>query len=60
MSDVEKRMSELMLPIDKQILMCDNKEDQLMMACAMMQRTKEIFEYHLGVNGRKTMFRDYI
>jgi hypothetical protein len=60
MNDVEKRMSELMLPIDKQILMCDEKEDQLMLACAMLQRSKEIFDFLLGVEGRKKMFKDLV
>jgi hypothetical protein len=59
MSDISKRMSELMEPIDRQILMCDNREDMLMMACAMMQRTREIFDQHLGPAGRMRMFKDY-
>ena len=53
-------MSELMLPIEQQILMCDDREDQLMMACAMLQRTRELFDYHLGEAGRKKMFKDLI
>jgi hypothetical protein len=28
-----------------------------MLACAMLQRTKEIFDAILGVEGRKEMFR---
>ena len=57
---LEKRMSELMRPIEQQILMCDSREDQLMMACAMLQRTRELFDYHIGEEGRKTMFKDLI
>ena len=52
-------MSELMRPIEQQILMCDDREDQLMFACAMMQRTRELFDYHVGEEGRKQMFKDY-
>ena len=40
MIDVEARMRELCRPIEQQILMCDNKEDILMMACAMLQHVK--------------------
>jgi len=58
MSDIEKRMFELMTTIDKQILMCDNAEDQLMFACAMMQRAREIFDFQLGEDKRKMMFKD--
>ena len=59
MSKIQKRMEELMSPIEQQILMCDDREDQLMMACAMLQRTRELFDYHLGEEGRKKMFKEY-
>lgn len=54
------RMAELMAPIEQQILMCDNREDILMMACAMMQRTNEIFVNELGEDGAKIMYEDYV
>ena len=59
-SDIQLRMTELMRPIEQQILMCDSREDQLIMACAMLQRTRELFDYHIGEDGRKTMFKDLI
>ena len=57
---VNKRMDELMKPIDRQIMMSDSREELLMIACAMMQRTTEIFEAELGVNGRKQMYKDWV
>jgi len=51
-------MAELMEPVDQQLLMCDDRNEQLMMACAMMQRVKEVFDLHIGEAGRKTMFKD--
>ena len=57
---VAQRMDELMGPIDRQIMMSDSREELLMLACAMMQRTTEIFEAELGVNGRKQMYKDYV
>jgi len=60
MSNIEKRMSELMILIDKSILLTDNDNDRLMLACAMMQRTNEIFEQVLGEEGRKLMYKDYV
>jgi hypothetical protein len=56
----KQRMAELMAPIEQQILMCDNREDILMMACAMMQRTHEIFVNELGEDGAKIMYEDYV
>ena len=55
-----KRMLELMVPIEQQILMCDSREDLLMFACAMMQRTHEIFLLELGENGAKLMYEEFI
>ena len=60
MNEIEQRMKELMAPVEQQIMMCDDREDQLMMACAMLQRTRELFDYHLGEAGRKTMFKDLV
>lgn len=60
MSEVEQRMTELMAPVEQQIMMCDDREDQLMMACALLQRTRELFDYHIGEEGRKRMFKDLI
>ena len=60
MSDVQKRMAELMAPVEQQIMMCDDEKDLLMMACAMLQRTKELLDQTLGEEGRKEMFKDLI
>ena len=65
MNDSEKgqvaaRMAELMRPVDQQIMMCDDREEVLMMACAMMQRIKEIFDSQIGVDGRKQIFQEYV
>ena len=53
-------MAELMAPVDKQIMMCDDGHELLMMACAMLQRTRELFDHALGEQGRKEMFKELI
>ena len=58
MSEIQDRMNELMQPIDQQIMMCDDRNDVLMLACAMLQRVREIFDSQLGVDGRRKMFKD--
>ena len=60
MDAVSKRMNELAAPIERQILMCDNREELLMMACVMLQRTREIFDQELSVEGRKRMFEELV
>jgi hypothetical protein len=57
---IEQRMSTLMTVIDTAIVSTNDRNDQLMLACAMMQRTREIFDATLGVEGRKQMFRELV
>jgi hypothetical protein len=58
MSNTKERMSELMELIDQSIQLTDNENDMLMLACAMMQRTNEIFTQLLGKEGTKLMYKD--
>lgn len=58
MSDVTNRMLELMRPIEQQIMMCDSREDVLMLACAMLDKAKTILDSQIGVEGRKTIISD--
>lgn len=60
MDNTETRMRELMVLIDKSLLLTDNDNERLMLACAMMQRTNEIFEGVLGEEGSKLMYKDYV
>ena len=60
MSATKERMTELMDLIDKSIQLTDNQNDMLMLACAMMQRTNEIFTQVLGEEGRKLMYKDMV
>jgi transcriptional regulator with PAS, ATPase and Fis domain len=55
---VRKRMAELMEPVDRQIMMTDDPKEMLMIACAMMQRTNEIFRQVLGEQGARNMYED--
>jgi len=57
---VQQRMAELMEPIDRQILMCDDKEELLMLACAMLTSVKDIFDQEIGPDGRKKMFKGFV
>lgn len=52
-------MRQLMKPIEKQIMMCDSREDLLMMASAMMITVKDIFDQELTEEGRRKMFAPY-
>jgi len=58
MSKITDRMEELCAPIEQQILMCDNREDILMMACAMLTHVKTMLDSQIGIEGRKTIIGD--
>jgi hypothetical protein len=60
MNTLAKRMEELMVLVDKSLLLTDNDNERLMLACAMMQRTNEIFEEILGEQGRKSMYKELV
>lgn len=55
--DVIARMQELMLPIDRQIMMCDNVEDVLMLASNMLVTAKMIYVQNLGGAGAKELLQ---
>jgi len=58
--DTQQRMTEIMVLIDQSITLTDDRNELLMLACAMLQRTREIFDGTLGVEGRKEMFKDLV
>jgi len=58
MIGVQERMRELCKPIEQQILMCDSREDILMMACAMLQHVKTMMDTQIGVEGRKQIIKE--
>jgi hypothetical protein len=60
MNTLAKRMEELMILVDKSLLLTDSDNERLMLACAMMQRTNEIFEEILGTEGRKSMYKELV
>jgi hypothetical protein len=59
MSNIQKRMAEMMVVIDESIQLTDDRNELLMLACAMLQRVREIFDSELGEEGRRKMFKEY-
>ncbi len=55
---VSQRMAALMKPIEKQIMMCDDDSEIMMLACAMLSTAKRIMDNRLGLEGRREMFRE--
>jgi hypothetical protein len=49
-----------MKPIDRQIMMCDNVEDLLMLASNMMVTAKMIYVQQLGGEGAKLLIQKMV
>ena len=56
---LQTKLRELMKPIDSQIMMCDDKNDILLFACAMVTRASRILDEQIGIEGRKQIMKDY-
>jgi hypothetical protein len=55
-----QRLAELMEPIDRQIMMCDNVQDVLMLASNMMVTAKEIYVQNLGGAGTRELLQKMV
>jgi len=55
-----KRMSELMIPIDNQIMMCDDRGELIMFASAMLAGSRQIFLANLGAESTLLLFREVV
>lgn len=58
--NVKNKMMELNRPIDEAILMCDNREEILMLASMMLISIKDIFDTQIGIDGRKDIFKSML
>ena len=58
--DIKSRMEELMEPIDRQIMMCDNVDDVLMLASNMMITARLIYIQQLGGAGAKLLLQEMV
>jgi|TARA_R110000803_G_scaffold136957_1_gene203979 hypothetical protein len=58
MSKIQQRMAQLMQPIHKQIMLCDTREETMMLACVMLQSTFNILNASIGSEGRKEIITE--
>jgi len=58
--NVKNKMMELNRPIDEAILMCDSREEILMLASMMLISIKDIFDTQICIDGRKDIFKSML
>ena len=56
---IERRIERLMLPIETQIMMCDDQNDLLLLAVGMLRKTSLIFENKYNSEGRKAVIESF-
>tara|TARA_B100001113_G_C20511449_1_gene363170 strand:- start:205 stop:414 length:210 start_codon:yes stop_codon:yes gene_type:complete len=57
-SDTLDKMAELARPIDQQIMMCDTREEILMLASVLLIRVKDMFDSQIGKEGRREILME--
>ena len=58
--EIMQRMAELTQPIDRQIMMCDDANEVLMLASAMLTTAIRIFDEQIPEDGRNHILMSYI
>lgn len=55
-SNSAERIDRMIKVVDSFVMMTDDREDLLALACAMIAKSRDIFDSHIGVDGRVQMF----
>jgi len=58
MKDLNRRALELMQPIQRQIMMCDDKQELVMLSFMMMNTAQKILDEQCGEEFRKFHFNE--
>ena len=56
---MERRIERLMLPVETQIMMCDDQNDLLLLAVGMLRKTILILENQYQKDGRKAVIESF-
>lgn len=51
--------SRLIQPLNRQILMTDDREELIVLACLMMNKAKDILDENLGVEQRRNLYKEF-
>ena len=56
---MSSRLDELMTPIQKQIMMCNDSQELILLSFGLMNKAKNILDVHLGEERRKRLFDEH-
>ena len=55
----EKRIQRLMMPIETQIMMCDDENDLVLLAVGMLRKTILLFDNQYQRDARKALINEF-
>ena len=55
----EKRIQRLMLPVETQIMMCDDENDLVLLAVGMLRKTILLFDNQYQRDARKALINEF-
>jgi hypothetical protein len=58
-NQANQRANELMEPINRALMMCDDRNDLLILCFAMMNRSRQILDKEIGEDRRKNLFTEH-
>ena len=56
---MNSRLDELMTPIQKQIMMCNDPQELILLSFGLMNKAKILLDVHLGEDRRKLLFNEH-
>lgn len=59
MHPLDQKVTELMIPVQRQIMMCDDDQELLIFCFGMLNKCKDILDNTLGEEKRKQLFKEH-
>ena len=59
MHPLDKQLAELLIPVQRQIMMCDDNRELLLLCFGMLNKCKDILDNTLGEEKRKELFKEH-
>jgi len=59
-NNYSERMNTLMKPIEVQMMLLEDADDELLLACGLVSKGLQIISSHVGIDGAEDLIRDII
>ena len=59
MHPIDKKLLELMEPVEQQIMLCDEQQELVLLALGLMNKSRDILDNTLGESKRRELFKEH-